>query len=555
MKNYLAPSLAVASMFSLLIPLASARSYGTAHLDYSDVNSRSNAAVSISLLTEEGIVQGNPDGTFRPQNTLNRAEFMEIVMNAQDDDLPAVTRDCFPDVASTVWYAEPVCHAKTLGYVRGNVVAGVPASMWKFEPNRPVQYAEAVKVLVKLFGLSANENANIWYEPFIARAETEGLDIPGLRPGDRITRGEMARLTAAFVAHAHGELDLLREAEDRAESGTSSSSSSRSSSSSSSSVSSRSSSSSSSSSSSRSSDPISDTSTRSNFLVLGEQGSIVASGKVFISQEGLNVTDIVVNLMSAAPSLDALYVYGEDRTFLGIASKRTDTEYRLRVSNSSLIVPKNDEWSFYVRAKTTSTANGGLSGQNIQVSNLRVEGTGVDSNSNYTKTTTDTFPVFTTSRSRITSVTRNGLATDVLVSGSQRPIGSFKFTGVRADNSATLRIPTLKFQVSQAGGASVSNVMLGRADSSDRHACSISGSEITCSSIPASFGEFTDELVLTLYADVTLNNPTSTAAIIVTLNSAGSNTTAGSVTWTDGTSTFSWLPVDDPVATGTGYRY
>ena len=133
----------------LFLPLcASARNYAPVNLPYSDAPSDLSTAIAVSVLTDEGIVEGNPDGTFRPDALLNRAEFLKIAMGVlpeEDDDEYSLS--CFPDVFSTAWYAQYVCRAKALGIVEGNQILGVPPHEWLFAPERNVQYVEALKIL------------------------------------------------------------------------------------------------------------------------------------------------------------------------------------------------------------------------------------------------------------------------------------------------------------------------------------------------------------------------------------------------------------------------
>ena len=121
---------------------------------------------------------------------------------------------CFPDVPTDIWFAEPVCKAKKLGIVQGNALPGVPSSEWLFEPSRNVQYEEAVKVLLITFGIPPSSiGFGEWYEKYLRTAEELDLHLAELFPGNSITRGEMARLVAGFVAYRDGELEELRAAE------------------------------------------------------------------------------------------------------------------------------------------------------------------------------------------------------------------------------------------------------------------------------------------------------------------------------------------------------
>src|SRR5688572_17768818 len=102
---------------------------------------------AISLLTRHGIVQGNPnDQMFHPERTLNRAEFAKVVVESYMGEVfNEVGGDCFPDVRATDWFSRYVCYMKSAGYIQG-----YPDG--KFHPERPVNYAEAVKMLVNKYG-------------------------------------------------------------------------------------------------------------------------------------------------------------------------------------------------------------------------------------------------------------------------------------------------------------------------------------------------------------------------------------------------------------------
>jgi hypothetical protein len=135
-------------------------------------------SVAISALTSAGILQGDPTGTFRANSTLNRAEFMKIVMSLLPPSDNKEFLNCFPDVTSGAWYEAAVCRAKSLGIVRGNVDTNVTPDKWMFQPDRPVQYEEAVKVLDKVYAYSVIEtNGDDWYVPFINEAHKRGIDL------------------------------------------------------------------------------------------------------------------------------------------------------------------------------------------------------------------------------------------------------------------------------------------------------------------------------------------------------------------------------------------
>ena len=67
----------------------------------------------VATAYSKDIVQGYPDKTFKPANTVNRAEFFKMLAQAFDIKFnPYVTRDVYNDVPSSSWYAAYVKMAK-----------------------------------------------------------------------------------------------------------------------------------------------------------------------------------------------------------------------------------------------------------------------------------------------------------------------------------------------------------------------------------------------------------------------------------------------------------
>lgn len=73
---------------------------------------------SVAFLRERGAVGGHPDGTFRPKDPVNRAELLKMLFLARGSNAP-VAGECFPDVATDAWFAPYVCAAVRRNIVRG----------------------------------------------------------------------------------------------------------------------------------------------------------------------------------------------------------------------------------------------------------------------------------------------------------------------------------------------------------------------------------------------------------------------------------------------------
>lgn len=537
-----------------------ALNYDTTHLPYSDAPADLPTSIAISTLTKLGIIEGFADGTVRADAPLNRAEFLKIVMGLLPPDKRKYASRCFPDVEANIWYSEPVCRAKEFKIISGNAVAGVPESQWLFEPTRPVRYEEALKILARIYGVPLVEApSGEWYETYLKTAQKLKVGLYDSTPGSWLTRGQMARVTVAFTAYAKGELDALRAAENPQ---SSSSPSSRTSSSRfASSVSPVSSNSSIATSSSLATyDPfINDTGVGDSVLVLGKVTPVLGASKLFSNSEGILVDAFLIDLEAANSSIAVFNVYDHDGKFLGRATLDTSVSgnirYRLNVSSGVARVPRREDYTFYVRAILKAQDAGGNSGEEIEIDRMGIIGIGEWSTRSYEQyTSSETFARSTTARSAITSVSNAGEFSTVLVPGPTQEIGAFRFAGVTGHPSADLTVTKIVFQVEQTG-VTLSNAYMRVDGGNTTHACTISGSQITCQNLPESFGALEDgPRTLRVYADIAVGS--GLISLRLSINDPGTIDTAGSITWTDGTTVFTWIGTDErPVARGTYYSY
>jgi len=69
---------------------------------FPDVATDHHNFLSIAWMGDEGTVEGYPDGTFKPDNPVNRAELMKMVVLMHDDvELGPSYGNCFPDVTDS----------------------------------------------------------------------------------------------------------------------------------------------------------------------------------------------------------------------------------------------------------------------------------------------------------------------------------------------------------------------------------------------------------------------------------------------------------------------
>lgn len=123
---------------------------------------------AVQYLKDQDVIGGYADGTFKPRETINRAELLKIVFKGKSDIVPAKRR-CFRDVRPDAWYAPYVCAAKQRGIVDGY-------RNGTFKPGEPVNHAEAIKIILNAYGQDVKPGVGqLWYLPY---AESlENLDI------------------------------------------------------------------------------------------------------------------------------------------------------------------------------------------------------------------------------------------------------------------------------------------------------------------------------------------------------------------------------------------
>ncbi len=154
---------------------------------------------AVTYLKDKGTIEGYPDGSFRPQATVNRAELLKLIFRARAETQPTIAGGCFADVPEDAWFAPYVCAA-----ARRNIVRGYGSGATTlFRPEQPVIFAEAVKMVLQAYGKEIEEpHTERWYKPYTEELERmEILPAHAYVPGDALTRERAADLIARYVRH------------------------------------------------------------------------------------------------------------------------------------------------------------------------------------------------------------------------------------------------------------------------------------------------------------------------------------------------------------------
>ena len=122
------------SVFALTLSVANA---------FPDVSDSHWAAPQIKLLSEQGVIVGYPDGTFKPDDNVTRAEFASMAIKALGQQNTKVIQPVnFSDITPDYWAYDSIQKALYFDLV------SVPKEGELFRPDDSVSRAESLSVAV-----------------------------------------------------------------------------------------------------------------------------------------------------------------------------------------------------------------------------------------------------------------------------------------------------------------------------------------------------------------------------------------------------------------------
>jgi hypothetical protein len=154
---------------------------------------------AVNVLTELGVIKGYPDGTYKPDNIVTRAEMAVIVVSALGLADYATGTAKFSDMAGH-WSNPYVAYATSLG-----VISGYPDGT--FKPDKTVSYDEAATMLVAALGYNADSLVGTWPANFVTKAKTLGI-LDGIKAGAAgANRGDIAIMAYQTLDQNIGKTD------------------------------------------------------------------------------------------------------------------------------------------------------------------------------------------------------------------------------------------------------------------------------------------------------------------------------------------------------------
>jgi hypothetical protein len=140
---------------------------------FADLSKTHPNFTAINYLKDEGIIQGYPDGSFKPENSVSRVEALKFILEGLELKTEKAVRLSFNDTDVSHWYADYVATAFDKGIVRGYPDGS-------FKPGNTVNKVEFLKMLVSSLDEDIDSynlrktfkdvNENAWYTPYMAYA-------------------------------------------------------------------------------------------------------------------------------------------------------------------------------------------------------------------------------------------------------------------------------------------------------------------------------------------------------------------------------------------------
>jgi uncharacterized repeat protein (TIGR01451 family) len=121
--------------------------------NFSDLPTNHWAYGYISAVVNAGLFNGYPDGTFRPDQSITRAELSKVMVLMRNLFPIQVSPPTFPDIAGH-WAINSIEMASRAGFV-----TGYPSG--DFRPDQPITRAETVTLIDRAFGRGPLRGANV----------------------------------------------------------------------------------------------------------------------------------------------------------------------------------------------------------------------------------------------------------------------------------------------------------------------------------------------------------------------------------------------------------
>lgn len=139
----------MATIFFRLLTDEAREKYWSSTNNYSDVKDTDWCNNAISTLSNMGILKGDKDGRFRPNDPVTRAEFAAIA--ARFSDGAADDYADFSDVPNDYWASKEIAKAAKLGWIKGYTDG-------TFRPKNNITRAEVMTLVNRVLERGVDED-------------------------------------------------------------------------------------------------------------------------------------------------------------------------------------------------------------------------------------------------------------------------------------------------------------------------------------------------------------------------------------------------------------
>jgi hypothetical protein len=150
----------------------------------------------VTTLIDKGVLTGYPDGTYRPGDTISRAEACIIAvksMKPTDEVLSEASESRFSDLEGFGWADKYINYATAKG-----VINGYPDGT--FRPGNAITYNEMATMLVSALGFKSSDLNGVWPNNFVSKAKELGIFSGFTYVGqNNALRGHVALMDYAVV--------------------------------------------------------------------------------------------------------------------------------------------------------------------------------------------------------------------------------------------------------------------------------------------------------------------------------------------------------------------
>jgi hypothetical protein len=168
-------------------------------VSFSDLTPDHWAYSYVESLVEKGVINGYPDGTFKPQKTVTRAEFAKMIVLARGWPLLSISQTSFSDVSTDYWGHQ---YIETARFYRA--IKGYPDG--SFRPGAKIKRSEIATIIVRAgefeINISGSKFSDLpsshWAYNYILTARNQqivsGYPDGTFRPEGYATRAEAATM-------------------------------------------------------------------------------------------------------------------------------------------------------------------------------------------------------------------------------------------------------------------------------------------------------------------------------------------------------------------------